>query len=73
MISIDMMKTWEFRLCFLLIYEFLLAVGFCGSVALFDFKNLTPFFTFKRVLSLFLFIFCLQSIGSLFNGLKLFQ
>ena len=67
MISVEMMKTWEFRVCFLIVSEFLLAIGFCGSIALFDFKKLTPFFTFKRVLSVFLFIFCLQSLGSMFG------
>jgi len=39
-ISVEMMKTWEFRVCFLIVSEFLLAIGFCGSIALFDFKKL---------------------------------
>ena len=73
MISVEMMNTWEFRIGFFIVHEFLLAIGFCGSIALFDFKNLSPFFTFKRVMSVFLFLFCLQSLGTFFTGLELFR
>lgn len=49
------------------------AIIICGGVQLFDFKNLLPFFKWKRVFGLFLLIFGAESlIRILFNRLDKF-
>ena len=41
--------------CFIILRMFLISISICGGVALFNFKKLSPFFTIKRIISLFLF------------------
>ena len=48
------------RFCVLLLRMFLASLFICGSIGLFDFKKFIPFFTFKRVASLFLLMFGLR-------------
>jgi len=43
--------------CVLAIKTLLAVLCTCGGIQLFDFKNLSSFFTFRRVVSLFLLIF----------------
>ncbi len=38
------------------------AIMLCGGVHMFDFKNLSPFFKWKRVFGLFLLIFGAESL-----------
>ena len=44
----------------LFIRAFVASLLMCGSIELFNFKKLSPFFTFKRVVSFFLLTFGLR-------------
>lgn len=54
--SLDFVNSIPFKFCFLMFRVILTSLCICGGIELFNFKNLYPFFTFKRLVSLFLLI-----------------
>ena len=56
--------------CVLMIKTLLAALFLCGGIQLFDFKNMSSFFTLRRVVSLFLLI---NGVGFLIDVLFVFS